>query len=145
MFYIFAFLNLTFAMIQMIHQAFYPGHNQEVFGLVTTTVVMHLLLGLTMVWLLKELNHMLKTVLKGTKADKNYLSISLATYTACAFILTAPAVVFIYLMYKKPQVYSYQTQIWHYSSKYVSLSVLILACAMILLTVVIYKNVDKMQ
>jgi len=58
-FYILAYLNLLIQFVQMLHQFTHPAHTKEIFLLVNTSILLHLILGLNEMWILKELNVLL--------------------------------------------------------------------------------------
>lgn len=103
---------------------------------------MHLLLGLSEVCLLKELNQMLGSIVKLETLDPNQWRTALIYFVGLSLVFVSPAIAIICLMYRKPQVIAFQIKLWHFSSLYVASSVSVLALAMILYTFLIYRNVN---
>lgn len=70
---------------------------------------------------------------------------SLVFFVGLSLLFVAPACIIIGLMYRKVQDFNFQIRLWHYSSVYVSISILVLGFLMVLYTVLIYQNVNEIQ
>jgi hypothetical protein len=84
-----------------LHQFTHPAHTKEIFLLVNTSILLHLILGINEMWILKELNVLLNRFICGESDEdtKSHAKVSLIQFFLAAILVILPMVFFDVQMY----------------------------------------------